>query len=148
MEYKRTVLTNIRETAAEEKPSVYFRILDRISEGYFKDASTDKELYEKFVRLLKNDNLITDPELLSSFELALSIHNAAPRIEAHYQYYRTSIEPLLEKSKSKDCEAWLEFTGRQFCSPQFEKEDATIEGLRYKEPKSNLRGIADTVTQC
>jgi hypothetical protein len=37
---------------------------------------------------------------------------------------------MLEKSKAKDCEAWLAFTGRQFCSPQFEKEDAIIHGLR------------------
>jgi len=80
--------------------------------------------------LLKNDNLITDSESLSSFELALSIHNAAPRIEAHYQYYKTTIEPMLEKSKAEDCETWLAFTGRQFCSPQLEKEDATIKGLR------------------
>jgi UDP-glucose:glycoprotein glucosyltransferase len=123
-------LTANRETAAEEKPDVYYKILDRIADGYFNDATTDKELYETFVRLLKYDNLITDSESLSSFELALSIHNAAPRIEAHYQYYWTSIEPLLAKSKGKDCEAWLEFTGRQFCSPQFEKEDASIEGLR------------------
>lgn len=81
------------------------------------------------MRLLKTDGLITDPESLSSFELALSVHNAAPRIEAHYQYYKTSVEPLLEKSNAKNCEAWLEFNSQQFCSPQLEKEDATIEGL-------------------
>jgi UDP-glucose:glycoprotein glucosyltransferase len=109
---------------------VYFKILDRIAEGYFNDATTDEQLYKKFVRLLENTQLITDPEGLSSFKLALSIRNAAPRIEAHYQYYKTTIEPLLEKSKAKDCVAWLEFTGRQFCSPQFEKEDASLEGLR------------------
>jgi UDP-glucose:glycoprotein glucosyltransferase len=116
---------------ADERPSVYFRILDRIAEGYFNDATTDERLYKKFVRLLENTNLITDPEGLSTFKLALSIRNSAPRIEAHYQYYRTTIEPLLDKSKAKDCVAWLEFTGRQFCSPQFEKEDATLEDVRY-----------------
>ncbi|QDS71787.1 hypothetical protein FKW77_009373 [Venturia effusa] len=122
-------LVELLETAAEEKPDVYFKILDRISDGYFSNAATDKELYEKFVRLLKNDNLITDSESLSSFELALSVHNAAPRIEAHYQYYRTTILPMLEKSEAKDCETWLAFTARQFCSAQFEKEDATIKGM-------------------
>jgi UDP-glucose:glycoprotein glucosyltransferase len=120
-----------RETAADERPSVYFKILDRIAEGYFNDATTDEQLYKKFVRLLENTQLMTDPDALSSFKLALSIRNSAPRIEAHYQYYRTTIEPLLEKSKAKDCVAWLEFTGRQFCSPQLDKEDATLEGLRY-----------------
>jgi UDP-glucose:glycoprotein glucosyltransferase len=131
-----------RETVADERPSVYFRILDRIAEGYFNDATTDEQLYKKFVRLLENTNLITDPEGLSTFKLALSIRNSAPRIEAHYQYYRTTIEPLLEKSKAKDCVAWLEFTGRQFCSPQFEKEDATLEGVRYVTLEYSLLGNA------
>jgi UDP-glucose:glycoprotein glucosyltransferase len=118
-----------RETAADERPSVYFKILDRIAEGYFNDAQTDEELYNKFVRLLTNTGLISDSQGLSSFKLALSIRSAAPRIEAHYQYYTTTILPLLEKSKAKDCVSWLEFTGRQYCSPQFEKEDAYIKGL-------------------
>lgn len=83
------------------------------------------------MELLKKDKLITDPESLSSFNLALSIHNSAPRIEAHYQYYRTAIEPLLQKSNAKveDCETWLEFAGKQFCSPSFTKQDGSIEGL-------------------
>ena len=118
-----------RETAAEENEAVYFKILDRIAEGYFHSATTDKELYDKFLRLLKDDALITDLESLSSFQLALSIHNSAPRIEAHYQYYNTAIEPLLQKSGAKACDTWLEFASKQFCSPQFEKEDAVIQGL-------------------
>jgi UDP-glucose:glycoprotein glucosyltransferase len=36
---------------------------------------------------------------------------------------------LLEKSGAKACETWLEFAGKQFCSPQLEKEDAIIQGL-------------------
>jgi UDP-glucose:glycoprotein glucosyltransferase len=118
-----------RETAAEEDDTVYFKILDRIADGYFKDAKTDKELYDKFLRLLKSDGLITDSELLSSFELALSVHNAAPRIEAHYQFYKSSMEPLMKKSGAPECDTWLEFAGKQFCSPQLEKEDAVIQGL-------------------
>ncbi|KIW05717.1 hypothetical protein, variant 1 [Verruconis gallopava] len=125
-------LVELLETAAEENEGVYFKILDRIANGYFQSAASDKEYYERFIQLLEEDELITDPAALSSFELALAVHSAAPRIEAQYQYYKTSIEPLLQRSGAKDCKTWLEFAGKQFCEPQLEKEDATIQDLNIR----------------
>ncbi|KAF2402544.1 hypothetical protein EJ06DRAFT_574492 [Trichodelitschia bisporula] len=137
-------LIELLESATDEKPSVYFPLLDRIAAGYFQDATTDKELYERFLQLLKDDDLLTDPQSLSSFQLALSIRNSAPRIEAHYQYYKTSIVPRLDGSQGVGCEAWVEFAGKQFCSPQFENENTAIKRLRgdesHKLPFDRLLG--------
>ena len=59
----------------------------------FDNASTEQELYTKFRTLLQQDGHLTQKEDLSSFDFALSIHSTAPRIEAHYQFYNTSISP-------------------------------------------------------
>lgn len=120
MPFLETVLTILRETAAEENETSYFPLLDRIAEGYFDSAKTDEELYVSFRGLLQQDGHLSQPEDLSSFDLALSLHSAAPRIEAHYQYYETSVKPLLEQREDDDCETWvyIPFNGDRYCSPQ------------------------------
>jgi len=112
-------LTNPRETAAEENETSYFPLLDRIAEGYFDSARTDEELYMSFRGLLQQDGYLSQPEDLSSFDLALSLHSAAPRIEAHYQYYNTSVKPFLKQHEDEDCETWVYdcFSGDRYCSP-------------------------------
>lgn len=111
-----------RETAAEENATAYFPLLDRISEGYLDDLDTEKQLYDKFVETLKDDGHITDPETLASFNLALSVRSAAPRIEAHYQFYKTSVEPSLEAEQVKDCQLWVSLGGQQYCTPDRDGE--------------------------
>lgn len=119
-----------RETAAYENSTAYFPLLDRIADGYFDDKSTEKELYEAFVQLLQDDEHITDPDALSSFQFALSIHTAAPRIEAHYQFYNTSVEPSLEAEQGEECESWVLLDGKQYCSPELDKEHGQVNDAR------------------
>jgi UDP-glucose:glycoprotein glucosyltransferase len=104
---------------------VYFPILDRIAEGYFDDSTTDEQLYNHFLRLLHSDQLITDPDSLSSINFALSIRNAAPRVEAHYHFYANKILPSLE---GRDCETWLELDGRQYCNAELNGESHAVDG--------------------
>lgn len=127
-------MTNNRETAAEENATAYFPLLDRIAEGYFDRAKTDKELHETFLQTLQDDGHIHDSETLSSLELALALHSAAPRIEAHYQYYHTAVERTLSIETQYGCESWVHFNGKQFCSPDFKSEDGkTLEGSKHVE---------------
>jgi len=123
-------LTIARETAAEENATAYFPILDRVSEGYFNDKSTDQELYTAFVQLLRDDGHITAPEALASFEFALSVRSAAPRIEAHHQFYKTSVEPSLVAEQTEACEIWVSFHGKQYCSVHLDKPFGNIESER------------------
>lgn len=120
-----------RETAAEENSTAYFPLIDRIAEGHFLDCSTDQDLYETFLRVVHHDGHITDPDILSSFQFALSIHSAAPRIEAHYQYYDTSVEPNLMIAQDAACPVWVHFNGKQYCSPTLDRAQQDINGLKY-----------------
>jgi len=126
-------LVELLEAAADEDPSVYFPILDRIADGYFDDSKTDEHLYNTFLWLLREDGLLSNPETLSSFQFGLSIHNSAPRIEAHYQYYDTSIRPLLKSVGGVECDTWLLFQGKQYCDPKMEKPDAVVLDLETKD---------------
>jgi UDP-glucose:glycoprotein glucosyltransferase len=126
-------LTTARETAAEENATAYYPILDRVSEGYFNEKNTEQELYTAFIELLRNDGHITEPAALASFEFALSVRSAAPRIEAHYQFYRTSVETSLVAGQTKECEIWASFHSKQYCSVHLDDLPRSIESERYAE---------------
>ncbi|KAF3031735.1 hypothetical protein E8E12_002161 [Didymella heteroderae] len=113
-------LVELLETAAEENTTAYFPLLDRIAEGWLDELDTEKQLYDKFVEILQSDGHITDPETLASFNLALSVRSAAPRIEAHYQFYKTSVEPSLESEQGKNCQLWVSLNGQQYCTPHLD----------------------------
>ena len=123
-------LTFCRETAAEENSTAYFPILDRIAEGRFADCNSDHELYSNFLQVLRDDGHLTDAEALSSFQFALSIHSAAPRIEAHYHYYDTSVEPSLMIAQDAACPVWVHFDGKQYCSPALDRAQQDVGALK------------------
>jgi len=53
---------------------------------------------------------------LASFELGLSLHIAAPKIEAYYQFYKTGVVQIISTYR-EDCENWVLWRGQQICSP-------------------------------
>lgn len=116
-------LLELLETAAGENATSYFPLLDRIASGYFRSASTDEELYTSFLGILKTDGHIATPEALSTFNLALSLRTAAPRIEAHYQYYRTAVDSTLDHVP--DCDLWVLLDGNRYCNPALTDPKAT-----------------------
>lgn len=124
------MLASLRETAAGENSSAYFPLLDRISTGYFSSASTDSELYSSFLDVLQNDGHITNPEDLSTFNLALSLRMAAPRIEAHYQYYETSVKSVVEEKEA--CHNWILLDGYRHCNPSL--DDGSKTSVPLSEP--------------
>ena len=132
-------LTNARETAADENTTSYFPLLDRIADGYFDEARSDEQLYILFRDCLQEDGHLSTPEDLSSFDLALSLHAAAPRIEAHYQYYNTAQKPLLGSEDSVRCENWVHvpFSGHRYCSPDLVKESAQ----EFGKPSETLHSL-------
>ncbi|KAI0382581.1 glycosyltransferase family 24 protein [Hypomontagnella monticulosa] len=120
-------LVELLETAAGENATSYFPLLDRIADGTFANIKTDKELYEKFLEVLRQDGHMESPEALSTFKLALSMRSAAPRIEAHYQYYDTAVAPSLGKAKD-DCPEWVLLSGKQYCSASLAQAEGHIPG--------------------
>jgi UDP-glucose:glycoprotein glucosyltransferase len=81
----------------------------------------DKELYNRFLEVLKDGGHISTPDALASFKLALSIRSAAPKIEAHYQYYTTGAEPHLGGKEEGRCDPWIYLDGQHFCEPTLSK---------------------------
>lgn len=116
------------ETAAEENSTSYFPLLDRIAEGTFEHSVTEKELYDRFLEVLQEDGHIIDQESLSSFKLALAIRSAAPRIEAHYQFYNTSVQPSFAAAQDAACPVWAHSDGKQYCSSSLERAQQDVEG--------------------
>ncbi|KAK4187858.1 family 24 putative glycosyltransferase [Podospora australis] len=108
-------LVELLETAASDNATAYFALLDRVAKGDFATAKTDRELYEKFVEVLSDDNHM-DAEALSTFKLALSMRTAAPRIEAYYQYYNTAVESSVVENQ-EGCAQWFLVDGKQYCTP-------------------------------
>lgn len=82
------------------------------------------------MRVLRDDGHITSPDALSSFDFALSIHSTAPRIEAHYQYYETSVEPSLMVAQDAACPVWVHLNGKQYCSPSVDLAQQDVKGLQ------------------
>ncbi|KAF4626053.1 hypothetical protein G7Y89_g12109 [Cudoniella acicularis] len=144
-------LLELLETAADENATSYFPLLDRIADGHFAKASTDKELYEQFIQVLKDDGHMPDPEDLSSYKFALSMRSSAPRIEAHYQYYHTAAEPSLKAEQDTTCPTWVLFNGKQYCSPSLDSPhgevggDLQTEELQFDRILGNLSAPASVV---
>jgi UDP-glucose:glycoprotein glucosyltransferase len=135
-------LIRIRETAAEENSTSYFPLLDTIAQGVFFEADTEQALFEKFSTILEDDGHISDPEALASFKFALAIRSAAPRIEAHYQYYNTSVMPNLMAAQDAACPVWVHFDDKQYCSPSLERaqQDMPMDGLVESLPFDRILG--------
>ena len=120
-------LIELLETAASENSNCYFPLLDRIADGTFSELITEQELYDKFMTVLRDEGHLRDAEALSSFKFALSLHAAAPRIQAQFQYYNTSIQPHLPAAQDAACPVWVYFKGQQYCSPTLERAQQPFE---------------------
>ncbi|KAK4464281.1 family 24 putative glycosyltransferase [Cladorrhinum samala] len=121
-------LVELLETAAPDNATAYFALLDRIAKGDFANAKTDKTLYEKFLDVLRDDGHM-DAEALSTFKLALSMRTAAPRIEAHYQYYTTAVESSIVEDQ-EGCAQWFLVGGKQYCTPALDKPHGHVNNLQ------------------
>lgn len=117
-----------RESAAEENSTSYFPLLDRIADGAFEDAGTEKELYDRFLQLVHEDGHLRTPESLSSFKLSLAVRSFAPRIQAHYQFYNTSVQQSLMAAQDAACPVWVHSDGKQYCSSAMERAQQDVNG--------------------
>jgi UDP-glucose:glycoprotein glucosyltransferase len=84
---------------------------------------------------LQDDGHLSRAEDLSSFDLALSMHSTAPRLEAHFQYYNTAVQPKLGQEDEEACESWVHvpWSGQRFCSPDLSESSATPMGNAQAE---------------
>ncbi|KAK1753533.1 UDP-glucose:glycoprotein glucosyltransferase [Echria macrotheca] len=125
-------LVELLETAASDNVTTYFSLLDRVANGDLADAKTDEALYRKFLDILHQDGHMTAEEL-SIFKLSLSLRSAAPRIEAHYQFYTTGVEPSLSENQ-EGCDQWFLLDGKQYCTPSLDNSHASVKNNSQERP--------------
>ncbi|CAG7921684.1 unnamed protein product [Penicillium olsonii] len=121
-------LVELLESAAEENATSYFPLLDRIAEGVFEDLTTEKELYDRFLTVVQDDGHLRSSESLSSLKLSLSLRSSAPRIEAHYQFYNTSVQQSLGVAQDAVCPVWVHLEDKQYCSSAMERAQQDVDG--------------------
>ena len=82
-----------RETTATENSTAFPPLLDFIASNAFANAHrTDQHLHSLFEEVLRDHGHILDPAQLASWNFALGTRASAPRIEAQYQFWQTSLE--------------------------------------------------------
>ncbi|KAJ5094498.1 hypothetical protein N7456_010359 [Penicillium angulare] len=121
-------LVELLESAAEENSTSYFPLLDRIADGAFEDATTEKELYDRFLQVVSEDGHLRTAEALSSFKLSLAVRSSTPRIQAHYQFYNSSVQHSLMAAQDAACPVWVHTDGKQYCSSAMERAQQDVEG--------------------
>lgn len=129
------------ETAAEENPSSYWPLIDKIAEGAFAQLATktDESLYNEFLRIANEAGFLRRPEERSSFDLALSIHSASPRIEAHYHHYVNNQEPRMGSMYYPTCAVWMQWASKQYCELDDSFKDM-VNGIgRYPNDKKKIQ---------
>ena len=77
---------------------------------------------------MHGDGHLATPEGLSSFKLSLAIRSAAPRVQAHYQYYNSSVRYSLLDAQDAVCPVWVHADGKQFCSSSLERAQQDVAG--------------------
>lgn len=87
----------------------------------FEDLTTEKELYDRFLTVVQDDGYLRSSESLSSFKLSLSLRSSAPRIEAHYQFYNTTVQQSLMVAQDAVCPVWVHLEDKQYCSSAMER---------------------------
>ncbi|KAJ5103763.1 hypothetical protein N7532_004292 [Penicillium argentinense] len=121
-------LVELLESAAEENATSYFPLLDRIAAGAFDDVFTEKELYDRFLQVVHEDGHFRTAESLSSFKLSLAIRSSTPRIQAHYQFYNTSVQQSLMVAQDAACPVWAHYEDKQYCSSTLERAQQDVNG--------------------
>ncbi|KAI9244442.1 UDP-glucose:glycoprotein glucosyltransferase-domain-containing protein [Helicostylum pulchrum] len=108
------LLVEIAETIATHNETQYFNLLqDFISIEEKASSLTDYKLYNEAVKVISSLGV----DETNFFKIALSVHEAAPRIEAYNQYYRESVIPSLSQYDDQ-CEVWAQVDNTQVCDFQ------------------------------
>jgi len=127
------LLLNFSETIALEEPRSFFPLLDLlVHPGTFVHpliTESDEGLYQKVLSTLEKHKYLQDSGALASFERALALHVASPKIEAFHRYYaeKMDVNSFEERHNAANCPAWVDWYGQRICTP-----DELLRALGYE----------------
>lgn len=111
------------ETIAVHNEESYYRFIDTIRTQQESYNWTPRKVYEEAVKAAASLKEI-DVDLL---KLSLSLHEAAPRIEAYFQYYNQLATANLTEYDHQ-CDVWVHIGNKQICDLELLTD--TIKDLR------------------
>ncbi|KAG1175838.1 hypothetical protein G6F70_003865 [Rhizopus microsporus] len=103
-------LLEVAETIAVHNEESYYRFIDIIRTQQESYNWTPRKVYEEAVKAAASLKEI-DVDLL---KLSLSLHEAAPRIEAYFQYYNQLVTANLTEYDHQ-CDVWVHIGDKQIC---------------------------------
>lgn len=106
------VSLTIRETVHDENQTAYLPLLRLLNLARTEDMTSEQTL-DTAVELINEHQLL--PEL-STFNLALALHTAVPRIEAAYSWYGSNVDEA--GLEVEGCGSWVEWRGKGYCESQ------------------------------
>lgn len=94
----------------------------------FEGSSPRDQLSTIYDLIRSSDLALRYPDWdFSSFKASLAMHEAAPKVQAYYQYYTSVVaETELGKGIGEMCESWVEWRGKGFCGVDELKRDMEL----------------------
>lgn len=102
--------------AHDEDPAAYFPLLRLLSKhaGALGEDPSPKDVLERALLLMDSHGLLTAPTQRDTFNMALGLHTAAPRISAAYSAYYVDEDSM----HVQNCSSWVEFRGQGYCDAE------------------------------
>ncbi|ODO11431.1 hypothetical protein I350_00211 [Cryptococcus amylolentus CBS 6273] len=113
----------ILETLYDESPNSYFTLLRLLSS--LPSDTTPETLLSSTVDLIQAYSLLP-PSSLATFNLALSLHSTAPRIEAEYNWYESAVRGQEKTLGVEGCQGWVDWRGKGFCGVEELQRDMEL----------------------
>ncbi|KAF9077351.1 glycosyltransferase family 24 protein [Rhodocollybia butyracea] len=129
-------LVEIIESVALENPKYFFPFLDRVTDPEVVNITPDEApegLYSSALEVAKNMGLFSESGTLASVEMNLALHAATPKIEAFYEYYIETVDPL---ARHKECGSWVDWYGTVICDVESLAQLAGIDTIDSPENHS------------
>ncbi|WVR05054.1 hypothetical protein IAU60_002066 [Kwoniella sp. DSM 27419] len=118
------LILEILETVYDEHPSSYFPLLNLLPS--IPQTDSPENLLSSALDLISAYSLLPDPSSLSTFNLALALHTSAPKIQAEYAWYESSLRAKEGELGVQGCEGWVEWRGKGFCEVDELRKDVEL----------------------
>ncbi|WVF72342.1 hypothetical protein IAT40_007156 [Kwoniella sp. CBS 6097] len=131
------LILEILETVYDESPTSYFPLLHLLSSLPSTETTSPENILSSTLDLISSYSLLPNPSSLSTFNLALSLHTAVPKIEAEYSWYEDTLRSQEVTLGVTGCEGWVEWRGKGFCDVDELKRDMelTIEDGQHSDAR-------------
>ncbi|KAF9478976.1 hypothetical protein BDN70DRAFT_807681 [Pholiota conissans] len=135
-------LAEILETVSLENPDQFFNYVDLLTgpEGLTSTATmTPEAIYQAALEIAIDNGIIQDKGDLSTIEMNMAMHAAAPKLEAFYNYYEGNQHDIARKesfARGKECGSWVDWYGEVVCDVETLAHLAGVEAIDPPNPSA------------